>query len=71
MQVVKYYYIYVYGHCILVPIQWHQYHVKKRLIINYIPGSNLLFWNSKGIESWNLAQIQVNIIENDSRNIKF
>ena len=40
---------------------------------NYVPSSNLLFWNnqylpSKGIESWNLALTQVNM-ENGSVNI--
>ena len=34
--------------------------------VSYIPSSNLLFWNkqylpSKGIELWNLVQIQVNM----------
>ena len=29
--------------------------------LHYIPSSNLLFWNSKGIELCNLAQIQVNM----------
>ena len=42
------------------------------LMNNYIPSSNLLFWNrqflpSKGIESWNLAQTQMDM-ENGSVN---
>ena len=31
---------------------------------HYIPSSNFLFWNSKGIKSWNLSQIQVNMERN-------
>ena len=59
-----------------IVIKIAQFRQQTIITLHYIPGSNLLFWNkqyfpSKSIESWNLAQTQVNIENSAVNTLKF